>query len=62
MKKKSITTEDLKKEANEINRELMVARADYADLLKMLSKIEQKISKLYMKLDNILNGERKESR
>jgi hypothetical protein len=46
----------LRKEAQEAHRELMLARANYVDLLNSVWKTGQRINELYNKLAEIFNG------
>jgi len=49
----------LRKEAQETHKELMIARANYVDLLNSVTKIGLRINELYIKLSDIFNGENK---
>lgn len=50
------TIAERQKQVQQLHRELMLMRANYADLLDSLTKWYQRFTELYHKSDDILNG------
>lgn len=49
--------ENEREQMEEINKELMIANADYEDLKKKLIAISLRIFRLKQRINNVLNGE-----
>jgi hypothetical protein len=54
-----VIQDELRREAREINRELFLARANYAELLNSVTILGKRLSELFSKVDDLLDGETK---